>query len=205
VLTSITKETTREVILVGDTSYGRICGEDGDGCDDWESQPRPVLLVLGLSPASLPQWPFVVLETLVDPEPVTAEKINGVAVSQIRGTANHFRAILENQRRMLTDAGIRSLFEECLLEDRLGEEAMIQECREQLHEQSLLMQEEGISFFDEHPVTVDAWISAEGHLHRLEVSGMPKGGGEVGTLMTFEYSQFNEVVIEAPQIDEDAE
>ena len=142
---------------------------------------------------------------LVAPEAVGAEKIEGVAVWQIRGSANHFRAILENQDRMLTDSGVASLFDECDIAAGLDMTEMVDECREQLTEQSLRMQEEGISFYDEHPATVNAWISAEGYLYRLEISAMLEGGGEVGTLMTFEYSQFNDVVIEAPQIGEEAE
>lgn len=193
VMTEITDTTYTEGILVGDMSYGRGCDEGGADCADWQSEPRRDLLVLGPSPSSLPQWPFVVLEMLDEPQRVGSETFDGIATAHLRGNANHIRAILENQRRMLTDAGIVSLFDECDLDDSLDEAAKIEECRRQLYEDSLAMQADGVARLDEDPALVDVWISADGHLHRLELTD-----GEMVSL-TFEYSDFNEITIEAPE------
>ena len=74
-----------------------------------------------------------------------------------------------------------------------------EDCRELTFEESLERQEPGLSFYDEHPGTIDVWVSRDDALiHRIEL-GIPPDDpvGEEGRF-TIKYLLFNEVEIEAP-------
>jgi hypothetical protein len=202
VFTKITGRTVSETVLVGDTIYGRQCEDIDRECDPWQEQPRGPIAVAGPSPSFFPQWPQVALELAGDFEDLGMEEIDGVRLLHVRGSVNHLRAIFENQRRVLTAAGITSFGGECTAEASLPEEPPgEQTCRELTFEESLERQEPQLSFYDEHPAIIDLWVDPEDYLvRRIAIEASPPPGEPESQDMSFvvDYSQFNQVKIEAP-------
>ena len=205
VLTSITKRSRFEGLYVGDFAYSRECDGDGDHCGDWEREARPELLVFGPSPSYLPQWPIVALEMIDDAESVELVRIAGVETVLIRGKLNLLRAVLENQRRLLEPLGITTFSTQCSSGGvPMNVEGDTFTCRDLSFEETLERQD-NVAFQDENPPTVDVWISPEdGRLHRITITGPFEDGG-LPEPMTIDYSDFNGVSLEAPEILEDAE
>jgi hypothetical protein len=157
----------------------------------------------------------VALEMTGELELVGQDEVDGTTLTHLRGSVNHLRAILENQRRVFTAAGITSFGTECTTAltptvfDETGElvesapdtpAESEQRCREQTFEEALENQEPGLSFYDENPATIDIWVSADGFLiHRVALSIPPDQAGAVEGAVVVEYSLFNQVQIEAPQ------
>lgn len=216
ILTSITERSLFEGLYVGDAAYGRQCDGDGDDCSDWEREARPELPVFGPSSTYLPQWPIVALEMIENAEAVETSRIDGVETVRIRGTVSMIRAVLENQRRVLTAAGITSFGTRCGSQDiQMNTEGSFGStssgptptCRDLSFEEMLANNEDSIAFQDENPATVDVWISPEdGRLHRLTIAATVEDSGEPSKVeFTIDYSDFNDISIEAPGIKEDAE
>ena len=215
VLISISEYTVAETVVVGDTMYGRRCNETDGVCDPWREQPRGPFVIAGPSPSFLPQWPLVAIELAEDFELVGREDRDGVTLVHFQGSVNHLRAILENQRRVLTAAGITSFGEECTaraiprIVDETGEPVEStpdrgaedeESCRELTFEESLEQQEPGLSFYDENPGAIDIWLSPDDFLvHRIVLGIPPDEPGAQESSFTVEYSQFNQIEIEAPQ------
>ena len=201
VLISISEYTVAETVVVGDTMYGRQCNETDGVCDPWREQPRGPFVIAGPSPSFLPQWPLVALELAEDLELVGEDNVDGVTLVHLQGSGNHLRAILENERRVLTAAGITSFGTECRAEAALpGESQGDEVCRELTFEESLERQEPQLSLYDENPGAIDIWLSPDDFLVHRIVLGIPpdEPGAQEGSF-TVEYSQFNQIEIEAPQ------
>ena len=159
----------------------------------------------------MPGWPLVALEMAGELGLVGQDKVDGVALTHLRGSVNHLRAILENQRRFLTAAGITSFGRWCtivamnetgeLVEAAPGTPVENEElCHEQTFEESLESQEPGLSFYDENRATIDVWVSPENFLvHRVALIVPPDEAGGAEMSFVVEYSRFNQVEIEAPR------
>ena len=162
----------------------------------------------------LPRWELVALELTDGLELVGEELVDDATLLHLRGSVNHLRAIFENQRRVLTEAGITSFGSECssivtpIAVDEAGSLLgptpsnsmdVEEDCRELTFEGSLERQEPDLSFYDEHPGTIDVWVVADNSLiQRIELGIPPDGPVGEEDLFTIEYSLFNEVEIEAP-------
>jgi hypothetical protein len=207
VLTKITSRTVFESILVGDKAYSRQCEALDQNCDDWQEGPRPAVAIAGPSPSFLPQWPLVAMEMAWDLQTLGAEDMDGDSLLHLRGSVNQIRAVMENERRVFTATGVTSFGEECEQEAAVpvsGTPIQSEEvCRELTYEEALQNQEPTLSFYDQHPSTVDVWISRDDFLvHRIEIATPPHEdvnppSEEISVL--FEYSRFNEIVIEPPR------
>ena len=213
--TSATQATLAEAVYVGDTIYGRQCKDIDLECEPWEKQPRGQIVIAALSPTFFPQWPLVAMEMAGELELVGQDEVDGVALTHFRGSVNHIRAILENQRRVLTAAGISSFGTECharltptvidetgeLVESAPGTPFDSEEaCHELTFEESLESQEPGLSFYDDNPAAIDVWISPDDLLPRRITLVVPPDR-PVGLVLAFavEYSLFDQVQIEAPR------
>lgn len=205
VFTNITGRGVSETVLVGDTIYARPCEEvEGEEkCGPWQKRPRGPIAAAGPSPSFFPQWPQVALELAGDFEALGIEEIDDVRLLHVRGSVNHLRAIFENQRRVLTTAGITSFGGECTTEAQLpGEPSGEEICRELTFEESLEQQEPQLSFYDEHPAIIDLWVYPEDYLvRRIAIEASPPPGEPDSQEISFvvDYSQFNQVEIEAPE------
>ena len=213
--TSATQATLAEAVYVGDTIYGRQCKEIDLECEPWEKQPRGQIVIAALSPTFFPQWPLLAMEMAGELELLGQDEVDGVALTHFRGSVNHIRAILENQRRVLTAAGISSFGTECharltptvidetgeLVESAPGTPFDSEEaCHELTFEESLESQEPGLSFYDENRTTIDIWVSLDDFLvHRVALSIPPDQPGDVAVSFVVEYSLFDQVQIEAPR------
>ena len=204
--TSATEPTLIEMVLVGDTIYRRQCKDIDIECESWEEQPRGQVVFPG-SPALHPPWPLVAMEMAGELDLVGQDKIDGVALTHFRGSANHIRAIFESLRRSATAAGINSLGTECMgvetptANDANGEPVESEgNCREQTFEETLESQEPGLSFYDENRTTIDIWVSSADFLvHRVAIIIPPNESRDGGTSFIVEYSLFDQVQIEAPR------
>ncbi len=197
VRTTVTERIRFEGLYVGEFVYGRQCG--GDDCGDWEREPRPETPVFGPTSTYLPQWPIVALEMLENASAIEASRIAGVETVRVRGSVNMIRAVLENQRRVLETLGITTFGTKCEMFDiPMNTEGSFEET---------FANEDSVAFQDLNPATVDVWISPEdGRLHRLTITGPVEDAGEPSTIeFTIDYSEFNDVLLEAPEIDEDGE
>jgi hypothetical protein len=181
--------------------YGRQCNETDGVCDPWREQPRGPFVIAGPSPSYLPQWPLVALQLAEDLELVGEDDVDGITLVHLQGSVNHLRAVLENERRVLTAAGITSFGTECTAEAALpGEPPGDEVCRELTFEESLERQEPQLSSYDENPGAIDIWLSADDFLvHRIMLGIPPDQPGAQESSFTVEYSQFNQIKIEAPQ------
>ena len=202
VLTNITSRSVFETVFVGDKAYARQCQDVGKQCDPWQERPRPELPIAGPSPTYFPQWPLVALEMAQPIKIVGEEEIDNATLIHLHGSVNHLRAIFENERLVLTGAGITSFGEECTAEASFpGEPPGEPTCRELTFEESLEQQEPQLSFYDENPATIDVWLSSDDLLvHHIALTIPPHEFpfDEEGTF-TIEYSLFNQVKIEAPR------
>jgi len=183
-----------EVIMVGDKAYTRQCGDIEKACDPWRQGPRPPVPIAGPSPSFAPGWPLVALEMAQGLQVVGAEDVDGVEATYLRGTVNHIRAVRENERRVFTAAGITTFGKEC--EQSAGREEV---CRDLTFEENLAQQEPELSFYDENPSTIDAWVREDGLVLRIAVDIPPHDTSDGVTGVAVEYSRFNEVTIEAPE------
>ncbi len=202
VLTNITSRSVFETILAGGKAYSRLCEDVGEQCEPWQEGPQPQVPIAGPSPTYLLQWPLVAMEMAQPIEVVGGEEIDGATFIHLHGSVNHLRAIFENQRRVLTEAGITSFGEECFEETSLpGEPPGEEICRTLTYEESLERQEPDLSFYDDNPATIDIWISPDTSLvRRVALAAQPPPGepdsGEAPLIV--EYTLFNQVEIEAP-------
>ena len=201
ILTSITSQTVAETIVVGDTIYGRRCKDIDKECDRWQEQPRGPIVIPALSYSFLPQWPLVALEMAAQLELAGQDTVDGVPLIHLQGSVNHLRAVLENERRVLTAAGTTSFGETCTVEvSSPGEPPGERTCRELTFEESLEGQEPQLSFYDENLSTIDIWLSPDDLLvHRIAITIPPHELPDQETAFTIEYSLFNQVEIEAPR------
>jgi hypothetical protein len=183
-----------EAIITGDKAYNRQCKDIDQECESWQQRPRPPVAIAGPAPTFLPDWPLVALEMAQDLQIIGTEEIDGLATTHLRGTVNHIRAVLENERRVFTAAGITSFGKEC--EHPVGGEEV---CRELTFEENLAQQEPTLSFYDENPSTIDAWVSEDGPVRRIALRVPPHEAGDEETAAAFEYSRFNDVEIEPPE------
>jgi hypothetical protein len=192
-----------EQILIGDVSYSRRCERENEGCDAWEEQERPPYPVIGPSPSYLPGWPLVAIE-LAAWDGVRGD--GGDIV--VRGTVNHLRAIFENDRRVLTAAGVTSFGQSCTAanetpvaigENLTGDMPEGVECHEQTFEEMLAAQEPGLSFYDASPATIELTVSRDdGTVRRIELSAEAAPDHDEGVTLVIIYSRFGDVTIEAP-------
>jgi hypothetical protein len=192
-----------ESLYVGDKLYARQCERVDSGCGDWETHDRPPVLIAGPSPTFLPGWPLVALQ-LAQIDSLGTDDDDLV----LRGTVNHLRAIFENQRRVLTAAGITSFGSEChdvseipVAPDGTGPAPPgSRECHELTYDESLAQQEPDLSFFDETPAQIEVTIARDTSLvRRIVLHAEAPPDHEEGVELVIEYSDFNEVQIEAPE------
>jgi hypothetical protein len=71
-----------------------------------------------------------------------------------------------------------------------------EECRDTTYEDLLEQHEPRLSYSDANPATVDVWIGMHDSLIRRIVFTPPTE--DTTATMTFDYSDFNEIEIEAP-------
>lgn len=185
-----------EAIIVGERAFSRQCTAVDQGCGDWVEDEAPPFIVLGPSPSYLPQWPLVALEMASDVKVLGTEELEGATTIHLRGSVNLIRAVLENQRRVLTAAGITSFGEECSV-PTVGDDEPT--CRDRTFEESLENQEPTLSFYDENPATIDVWLSPDDlFIRRIALTVPPhESGGQEGSVL-LGYSRFNQVEIEPP-------
>jgi hypothetical protein len=200
-----------DIILVGDKAYARQCEALRQDCEDWQEGPRPAVPIAGPSPSFLPQWPLVAMEMAQGVQDLGGERIDGNSLVHLRGSVNHIRAVMENERRIFAATGITSFGEECKLEAAAPVSGTPiereQVCRELTYEEALENQEPALSFYDQNPATIDVWLSPDDFLvHRIELTIPPHDDPSVEveppdeeTSVLFEYAAFNEIVIEPPR------
>jgi hypothetical protein len=203
--------TQAETLYIGDTIYERSCAAGGASCDAWQTSDRESEgVTLGTYD---PRWPVVALEM--------ADRVS-VSDGVLRGTVNQIRAIFETIRRVQNEAGVTPQFtRSCTsavtpVEIREGTPVSTPrrtteddlDCRELSFDESLVDQEPGLSFIDEHPSTIEAEFDPDTHLmsrftitmidEDYEGGGSPQPSGETSTI-TFTYSNYDEITIEAPE------
>ena len=139
------------------------------------------------------------------------DDLNGESMLKLTGTVNHIRAVLENQRRVYSDAGVTSFGQVC--EGGAGSPdpgtpaTGEQSCHELTYEEAVNRQEPALSFYDDHPGALDVWVSAEDFLvHRVELTVPPFNDASLGgdpssveTSVVSDYSMFDQVTVKAPQ------
>ncbi len=199
--TSTTGSALAETVYVGGRLYARQCEDVGMACGPWREQPRGPLVSVGPSAALMPGWPLVALEMAGDLDLVGQDKVDGNTLTHLRGSVNHLRMILENQRRVLTAAGITSFGTSCSVEANFsGQPTAEPICRELTFEESLESQEPGLSFYDENRAAIDVWVSRDDFLvHRVALTIPPDEASGAEIFLFVEYSRFNQVEIEAPR------
>ena len=201
--------TIGELLYVGDTIYAHKCDPDGTNCTAWDRTKRGDVIVGAASPSYFPQWPIVALEVA-----------DGVSVSEgssIRGTINHIRAVFENSRRLVEAAGITPTYgQECGAastpvelttppdDPSTLESSSAQNCRDLTYEESLASQEPGLSFYDDNPASIEATTDPKTHfLTVFKMTFAIRGDNGEPTdeyrTLTFTYSNYNGVTIEAPE------
>lgn len=203
VFTEITGRSVYEAIIVGDALYARECDDLEEGCEDWEQRERPPVVLAGPSPTFAPGWPLVALEQAEPVEVVGLEELDGTDLIHLHGRVNHLRAIFENERRIMTTAGITSFGTECTLETGLpGEPPREEVCRELTFEQSLERQALTLSFYDEQPAVIDIWIDPNSSfVHRIAIGAgpPPDEDDDDRIVIIIDYSRHNAMQIEAPE------
>jgi hypothetical protein len=198
---------TYESIIVDGDSYARKCDADRENCDEWVERERPPLVLAGPSPSFAHGWPLVAIE-------MTTWESSGEDGGDytIRGTVNHMRAIFENERRLLTAAGITSFGTECssgpnetpvtIGENIVGDAPVgLDNCHEQTFEEMLADQEPDVSFFDTSPATIEVTIARDGFYVRrvvIRAQAPPDHEPDDAVQLVIEYSRFGEVTVEAP-------
>ena len=203
ILTSVTRGILYERISSPDRLYFRECTDVDKDCSEWERYPLTSVPVAPAGPSStyLPQWPLVALEMAQDLQFLGIEEFDGDSLVHLRGVVNPLRAVLENQRRVYTAAGVTSYGVRCEGETvQPGEEPAEQTCRELTYEDVLEKEEPKLISYDRNPATIDIWLSPEDFIvHRISVP-IPQEEPRTGEIpLDIRYSLFNEVVIEPPQ------
>ncbi len=189
-MTSITGRMVSEGLAVGDNLYGRQCDDTGRNCGEWRERAREIILPVP-SPSYLPQWPIVALEMAHGLQVVGEEDLTGETVIHLQARVNIMRSILENQRRIFDTAGISAFGQECTAQTG-GQK----ECRETGFDELLDQHEPRLSYSDTNPSTVDVWIGTQDSFIRRIVFTAPPV--DTTATLTFDYSDFNSVEIEAP-------
>jgi hypothetical protein len=205
-----TVERVIESLFIGARSFHRECDKAGEGCAEWQEGQLDPALPAGPSPLYLPQWPFAALGVAEGLKTAGREELNGEPMIKLTGTVNHIRAVLENQRRLYSVAGIKTFGELCGTEaEPVGPgtpPSGVQKCHQMTFEEAQEQQEPALSFYDDHPAAIDVWVSAEDSLvHRVEITvppfDDPSQGGDpssVETAVIADYSMFDQVTIKAP-------
>ena len=199
-----------ESLFIGARSYHRECDKAEVGCAEWQEGQQDTALPPGPSPLYLPQWPLAGLDLAAGLKMAGREELNGEEMIKLTGTVNHIRAVLENQRRLYSVAGIKTFGELCGTESEpVGPgtpPSGVQKCHQMTFEEAQEQQEPALSFYDDHPAVIDVWVSAEDSLvHRVEITVPPfddpsQGGNpsSVETAVIAAYSMFDQVTIKAP-------
>ena len=172
-----------EVILAGDRSYGRQCEEIGTGCSPWEEEDRPDLPIFGPSATFSPGWDLLALEIAEGFVSLGTEEIDGNSLLHLGGSVNHIRAILQNLHRISCP----------------NAEQETDTCDEPMFQEELGRNEPTLGFFDRNPTTIDLWVSEDRLVQRIEFKVPPPEPDEEQAIVTFDYSHFNDVVIEPPR------
>ena len=196
-----------ESITVGEEAYGRTCGGVGTDCEPWEG-PVPVTIASAGPPPFyipalfyMPGWPLVAAEMAQDLEVIDLGGSDQDGEIHIRGRVNHIRAVLENQRRVFEEYGITSFGRTCESSavhiesesDHTGDES----CRDLTFEESL-SEQSSLEFYNENMAVMDVWIGETGLINKMRFQISPDEREEIEQVITFEYSEFGEVVIERP-------
>jgi len=155
---------------------------------------------------------------------VALEMADALSVSEgvLRAGVNQIRAIFEHSRRLQEAAGVAPQFTRACdggvtpVEIRDGTVVSTPqasdmddlECRDLTYEESLENQEPGLSFIDEHPSRIEAEFDpATNRLSTFTITMIeedyvggdePEPSGETRTI-TFTYSDYDDVTIEAPE------
>ena len=106
----------------------------------------------------------------------------------IRGRLNHIRAILENQSRVMYEAGTTSFGEICEND---------QPCRDMIFEEYLNQQGE-LEFYDRNMTVMGVWIRETGSVREMRFRISPHDGGNIDTVIAIQYSRFGEIDIVQP-------
>ena len=199
VLVSVTSEPVLESIIVGEEAYGRACGGVDTDCEPWEG-PVPVTIVsAGPSPSYMPGWPLVAAEMAQDLEVIDLEDSDQEGEIHIRGKVNQIRAVLESERRVLAAADITSFGTICESDpvEPEGDYTNDESCRERTFEE-YLNEQSSLEFYDENMTVMAVWIGETGLINKIRFQIPPNEHGRIEQVITFEYSEFGEVVIERP-------
>ena len=202
VLTSVTRRTLYERISSPDRLYFRECRDVDKDCSEWAKYLLPSVPVASAGPSSsyLPQWPLVALEMTRGLQFLGIEEFDGDSLVHLRGVVNPLRAVLENQRRVYSAAGVTSYGMRCEGEVvEPGDEPAEETCRELTYEDVLKKEEPKLIPYDRNPATIDIWLSPEDFIvHRISVR-IPQEEPRTGEMpLDIRYSGFNEVTIEPP-------
>ena len=188
VLVSVEREEVFETVGIEGEGYGRSCGESTAGCTPWQG-PFPVTIPsAGPSPSYMPGWPIIAAEMAQYVEVTNPQDLAQDQLIHVRGRINHIRAILENQRRVMDEAGVTSFGEVC----ENG-----QACRDITFEE-YLNQQSHLEFYDRNTTAMDVWIGENGMIKEMRFRIPPHEAGGTETVITVEYSGFGEVAIERP-------
>jgi hypothetical protein len=202
--------TQMESLYIRDRMYSRTCDGSGASCEEWEAREGGGAAGLG---SYDPRWAIVALEM--------ADEVS-VSNDVLRGSVNQIRAVFEHSRRLQEGANVTPRFTrschgaETPVEIRDGTPVSTPrrsyeddlECRDLSYEESLESQEPGLSFIDEHPSRIEAEFDpATNRLSTFTITmieedyeggGDPEPSGETSTI-TFSYSKYNDITIEAPE------
>ncbi len=167
-----------ELIEVGDLSYSRLCENYPDDCEPWSlpEERFPISSLGGLTTFVPETLGFVTLELATDPTFIANEQFEGQTLFHLKASVNLSRAICENQLRALLAAEPQDV------------EAELASHREECGQ---------LNFEAVPPSAVDVWLfPADFRIHHLRI-GIP--GDEMDPYLEVDYSQFNEISIEAPR------
>ena len=194
-----------ESITVGEEAYGRTCGGVGTDCEPWEG-PVPVTIASAGPPPFyipalfyMPGWPLVAAEMAQDLEVIDLEDSDQEGEIHIRGKVNRIRAVLESERRVFAAADITSFGTICESDpvEPEGDYTNDESCRERTFEEYLNGQSH-LEFYDENMTVMDVWIGETGLINKIRFQIPPDEHERIEQVVTFEYSEFGEVVIERP-------
>ena len=192
-----------ETLYVGDRIFTRECEGVDENCAAWEEGSRGDVVVGVGSQAFFPQWPAVAVEIAYG----LSLDADGEELV-VRGSVNLLRAILESQRRIFETAGVTAFGRECTIlaplvvdgtPQRSTEPAPTEVCRDTTYEDLLEQEADDLAAGDANPVTIEVRIDPDTYLFKqFEVVTSPQGEDDALTIR-FEYSDFNEVTIGAPE------
>ena len=107
--------------------------------------------------------------------------------------------MLESERRVFAAADITSFGTICESDpvEPEGDYTNDESCRERTFEEYLNGQSR-LEFYDENMTVMDVWIGETGLINKIRFQIPPDEHGRIEQVITFEYSEFGEVVIERP-------